>query len=295
MGSKTGARIALDRAPLKYPGLAPWEILLSESQERMVLAVDPAHRERLLEICRDYNVEATVLGEFTDDHHFTATYEGQTVMDLDMEFLHNGLPQRVMKAAWKKPVYAEPVIKETGDWNKLFAEVLSHLNVCSKEPIIRLYDHGVQGTNALPPFAGVAEDGPNNAAIMAPILGKPYGMIISHGLNPVLNVIQPYYGSLWSAAEATANAVASGANPEEMALIDNFIWPFPDEESLGALDLAVDACVDFPAPQVCPSSRKDSLSSTYRGRDGKVIKIPGSMHLCLRPDAGRFEVRFGGL
>ncbi len=291
MGSETGVRIALDRAPLKYPGLSPWEILLSESQERMVLAVDPAHRERLLEICRDYNVEATVLGEFTDDHHFTATYEGQTVMDLDMEFLHNGLPQRVMKAAWKKPVYAEPVIKETGDWNKLFAEVLSHLNVCSKEPIIRLYDHGVQGTNALPPFAGVAEDGPNNAAIMAPILGKPYGMIISHGLNPVLNVIQPYYGSLWSAAEATANAVASGANPEEMALIDNFIWPFPDEESLGALDLAVDACVDFSRATGMPFiSGKDSLSSTYRRRDGKVIKIPPVLCISVfgrMPDVSR--------
>ncbi len=275
MGSETGVRIALDRAPLKYPGLSPWEILLSESQERMVLAVDPAKRERLLEICRDYNVEATVLGEFTGDCHFTATYEGQTVLDLDMEFLHNGLPQRVMMAAWKKSVYAEPDIKETGDWGELYARVLSHLNVCSKEPIVRLYDHGVQGTNALPPFAGVAEDGPNDAAIVAPIHGKPYGMIVSHGLNPVLNMIQPYYGSLWSAAEATANAVASGANPEEMALIDNFIWPFPDEESLGALDLAVDACVDFSRATGMPFiSGKDSLSSTYRGRDGEVIKIP---------------------
>ncbi len=275
MGSEIGACIALDRAPLKYPGLAPWEILLSESQERMVLAVDPANWERLQEICRNYNVEATVLGKFTDDHHFTATYEGRTVMDLDMEFLHNGLPQRVMQAAWKRPALAEPEVEPPWDWGELFARVLGHLNVCSKEPIVRVYDHGVQGTNTLPPFAGVNGDGPNDAAIITPVYGKPYGMIIAHGLNPVLNIINPYYGSLWAAAEATANAVACGANPAEMALIDNFIWPFPDEESLGALDLAVDACVNFSRATGMPFiSGKDSLSSTYRGKDGKVIKIP---------------------
>ncbi|MCL6634283.1 MAG: phosphoribosylformylglycinamidine synthase, partial [Peptococcaceae bacterium] len=275
MGSETGARIALDRAPLKYPGLSPWEILLSESQERMVLAVAPEHVERLLDICRGYNVEATVLGEFTGDRRFTATYEGRTVLDLEMEFLHNGLPQRLMTAAWKRPRFEEPAPAPAGDWAGLFARVLGHLNVCSKEPIVRLYDHGVQGTNALPPFAGTDGDGPNDAVVLAPILGKPYGMIISHGLNPVLNMIDPYYGSLWAAAEAVSNAVACGANPREMVLIDNFIWPFPDEELLGALDLAVDACVDFVRATGMPFiSGKDSLSSTYRGKDGTVIKIP---------------------
>lgn len=275
MGSETGARIALDRAPLKYPGLSPWEILLSESQERMVLAVAPEHVERLFGICRGYNVEATVLGEFTGDRHFSATYEGQTVMDLDMEFLHDGLPQRLMKASWKRPCFEEPGATTTIDWSGLFARVLAHLNVCSKEPIVRLYDHGVQGTSALPPFAGTDGDGPNDAAILAPILGKPYGMVIAHGLNPVLNRIDPYYGSLWAAAEAVSNAVASGANPREMVLIDNFIWPFPDEDLLGALDMAVDACVDFVHATGMPFiSGKDSLSSTYRDKDGMVIQIP---------------------
>lgn len=275
MGSETGVRIALDRAPLKYPGLSPWEILLSESQERMVLAVAPEHVERLFEICRNYNVEATVLGEFTGDRRFTATYRESTVLDLEMEFLHNGLPQRVMKAAWKRPCFKEPEATTSGDWAGLFTQVLGHLNVCSKEPIVRLYDHGVQGTCALPPFAGVNGDGPNDAVILAPILGKPYGMVVSHGLNPVLNTIDPYYGSLWAAAEAVSNAVACGANPKEMVLIDNFIWPFPDEELLGALDMAVDACVDFVRATGIPFiSGKDSLSSTYRGKDGTVIKIP---------------------
>lgn len=275
MGSEIGVSIALDRAPLKYPGLAPWEILLSESQERMVLAVAPAHLEQLMEICKGYNVEATVLGEFTGDMRFNATYEGMTVMDLEMDFLHNGLPQRFMTAAWQRPAYSEPELQETKDWGDLFERVLSHLNVCSKEPIVRLYDHGVQGTSALPPFGGAHEDGPNNTAILTPLLGKPYGMIISHGLNPVLNMIDPYQGSLWAAAEAVSNAVSAGANPREMVLIDNFIWPFPDEDALGALDMSVDACVDFVRATGMPFiSGKDSLSSTYRGKDGTVIKIP---------------------
>lgn len=275
MGSETGANIALDRAPLKYPGLSPWEILVSESQERMVLAVAPENSGRLFEICQAYNVEATVLGEFTGDGRFTATYQGDIVMDLEMEFLHNGLPQRVMQASWKRTHFEEPPVSEIDDWAGLFNRVLGHLNVCSKEPIVRLYDHGVQGTNALPPFSGNEGSGPNDAVILAPILGKPYGMFISHGLNPVLNKIEPYYGSLWAAVEAVSNAVATGANPKEMFLIDNFIWPFPDEESLGALDMAIDACVDFSHATGMPFiSGKDSLSSTYRGKDGMVIKIP---------------------
>jgi phosphoribosylformylglycinamidine synthase len=275
MGSETGACIALDRVPLKYPGLAPWEILLSESQERMVMAVAPENVERLSVICRDYNVTATVLGDFTGDGRFTATYQNRKVLDLEMQFLHHGLPQRVLQAAWHKPVFEEPESTTAGDWTDLFSRVLGHLNVCSKEPIVRLYDHGVQGTCALPPFTGTNGDGPNDAVILAPLRGSSYGMVIAHGLNPVLNLIDPYYGSLWAAAEAVSNAVASGANPREMVLIDNFIWPFPDTELLGALDRAVDACVDFVRATGMPFiSGKDSLSSTYRGKDGNVIKIP---------------------
>jgi phosphoribosylformylglycinamidine synthase len=212
-------------------------------------------------------------------------------MDLEMAFLHDGLPQRLMTAAWQRPVHHEPTLQKTHNWSRLFACIMGHLNVCSKEPIIRLYDHGVQGTSTLPPFSGVHEDGPNNTAILTPLLGKPYGMIISHGLNPVLNMIDPYHGSLWAAAEAVSNAVSAGANPREMVLIDNFIWPFPDEDALGALDMSVDACVDFVHATGMPFiSGKDSLSSTYRGKDGTVIKIPPV--LCVSvfgriPDAAR--------
>ncbi len=275
MGSEVGVRVQLEKAPLKYSGLAPWEIWLSESQERMVIAVAAADAERMLEICRAHNVEATIVGEFTSNRRLMVTYEGAAVCDLDMSFLHNGLPQRVLTAHWSKPLFAEPSLALPNDWTLTYCRVLSHGNVCSKEPIVRLYDHGVQGTNALMPYSGVAHDGPNDATVLTPILGKPYGLVISHGLNPTLNRIDPYWGSVWAVAEALANLVAVGGNPREAWLIDNFIWPFPDEEALGTLDRSVDACVDvtnaFGIPFI---SGKDSLSSTYRGKDGTVIKIP---------------------
>lgn len=275
MGERTGVKIHLERAPLKYPGLAPWEIWLSESQERMALAVAPENLDRLLAICRDYNVEATAVGEFTNTGRLEVYYDNNCVCELDMEFLHHGLPQRTMTAV-KKPLTVEEREATTpDDWGRVCAGVMAHLNVCSKEPIVRVYDHGVQGSNALPPFGGLPGGAPNDAVVMAPVPGKQYGLVVSHGMNPVLNLTDPYAGSIWAAAEAVSNAVAAGADPANLVLIDNFIWPYPDEESLYDLDRAVDACTDFVKATGMPFiSGKDSLSSTYRARDGSVIKIP---------------------
>ena len=268
MGAETGARIYLDRAPLKYTGLAPWEILVSESQERMVAAVAPGDVPRFLEICREYNVEATVLGEYTDTGRFEAYYLDEKVLDLEMEFLHHGLPQRVLSCAYSEPDLVEPETSLPDDWEEVCCQVLSHLNVCSKEPIVRVYDHGVQGTNAIPPYGGIAGDGPNDAVLLTPLLGKPYAAVIAHGLNPVLNRIDPYWGAIWAATEAVSNAVAVGANPEDLVLIDNFIWPVPEGEFLAQLDRAVDACADFSRAVKMPFiSGKDSLSSTYKGKN----------------------------
>jgi phosphoribosylformylglycinamidine synthase len=203
------------------------------------------------------------------------SYQGEVVCSLDMDFLHHGWPQRAKQVAWQAPVFAEPDLPSSANWEEIYRQVMAHGNVCSKEPIVRMYDHGVQGTCALPPFGGVNGDAPNDAVILTPFLDQPYAVIISHGLNPVLNKINPYYGSLWAIAEAAANAIAVGANPRELMLIDNFIWPVPEENFLGAIDLAVDACVDFARATGMPFiSGKDSLSSTYRGKDNLVIHIP---------------------
>lgn len=279
IGEDTGVTIDLKKVPLKYQGLAKWETMLSESQERMVLAVDPSKIDELMKIFQKYNVEAVILGHFgaaTDGKkRLIVNYGEERIADLDYDFLKRGLPQRVMKAHYEKLVSEEPEITMPTDWNKVLKKILSHGNVCSKEPIVRQYDHQVQGANALTPFSGVNHDGPNDAAIITPILGKPYGMVVSHGLNPILNRIDPYWGSVWATVEGMANYVAVGGDPEKAMLINNYIWPFPDEESMGSLDRCVDAVVDCMNALERPViSGKDSLSSTYRGKNGEVIKIP---------------------
>lgn len=151
IGSETGVIVWLDRAPLKYSGLAPWEILLSESQERMVAAVDPKNVDQFIEICAAHNVEATIVGEFTSDHKFTVLYNNTAVCDLDMEFLKHGLPRRDAVAIAPKPNDSNALMPERFDLEHLITQVVAHPNVCSREPVVRQYDHQVQGTNALHP------------------------------------------------------------------------------------------------------------------------------------------------
>ena len=276
IGSMLGVNVYLERAPLKYSGLAPWEIWISESQERMVAAVAPEHVDAFLETCRSHNVEAVVLGEFTNTEKLFVSYAGEIVCDLSMDFLHNGLPQREMKACWQAPTYTpEPVLPLPTDWLGLLKRVMAHPNVCSRESVVRRYDHGVQGTNALSPYGGVYQDGPNDAVVLRPLADKPFGAIIAHGVNPILCRLNPYWGARWALTEALSNYVAVGGNPREVALIDNFIWPVPNEHHMGGLVMAVNACVDFAnAMEVDFVSGKDSLSGTYRGKDGTVIEIP---------------------
>ena len=277
MGEETGVKVDLSKAPLKYQGLSPWEIWVSEAQERMVLAVPQNKLKKLLDICKKYNVEAVVLGKFDNSKKLQVYFGKELVCNLEMQFLHHGLPQRIMKAVSPKVQLSvkTPVAPQTEkQWIDTLKKVLENGNICSKEPIIRMYDHSVQGTNDLQPYSGQLLDGPNDAVVLRPFLNKKCGMLISHGLNPVLNKIDPYYGSLWAAQEAVANYVATGGNYKDASLINNYIWPFPDEESLWSLDKSVDAVVDFMGALKIPViSGKDSLSSTYRGKDG-VIKIP---------------------
>lgn len=278
IGEDIGLTVDISKVPLKYSGLAPWEIWLSESQERMVAAVASGKVKEFLAVCHKYNVEATVLGEFDGSHSLTVNYGAQNVAEIDYEFLSEGLPQRVMKAYWKKERVAEIVPTSPKDdqvWVKRLKAVLAHGNVCSKEPIVRQYDHGVQGGNIVSPYGGVNQDGPNDALIIRPILNQPYGVVQSHGMNPIVNRIDPYEGTIWAIAEAATNYVSVGGDISEAAAVGNYVWPFPDEEAMGSLDRSVDAAVDMMGKLKLPViSGKDSLSSTYRGKDGQVIKIP---------------------
>jgi len=277
MGEDLGVHIDISKAPLKYQGLSPWEIWVSESQERMALAISKKSLKKFLQICKTYNVGATVLGVFTGKKKITITAGKEVVCNLDTEFLFYGLPQRVMIAKKPQNTISKNIKQKSLAKNleEVFLKVLANENISSKEPIVRLYDHTVQGTNAMQPFIGETLEGPTDAAVIRPILKKPYGMVLSHGLNPVLNNTDSYWGSIWASVEALSNYVAVGGNYKEASLINNYIWPFPDEEALWLLDRSVDAVVDimrtFKIPVI---SGKDSLSSTYRGKDGRVIKIP---------------------
>ncbi len=295
MGVETGVTVQLEKAPLKYQGLVPWEIFLSESQERMLIILPKKNLRKFFSICKKYNVEATEIAKFDNSKKLQVFYGKEKVGDLEMEFLYGGLPQRVMMA--KKPVIpanagiqlnklgSELDPRLRGDdkekaWIKLLEKILSSGDVNSKEPILRMYDHTVQGTNALSPFLGEGMDGPGDAAVIRPLLDKPYGMIVSHGLSPILTSIDPYWGSIWAATEAIANYVAVGGNYKDASLINNYIWPFPNEEWLGKLDICVDAVCDFmKALKIPVISGKDSLSATYRGKNGFVLNIPPT--LCI--------------
>src|SRR5581483_7642939 len=181
MGAQVGARVELSHAPLKYRGLAPWEIWLSEAQERMVLAVPPARLEQLLAICEIEEVEASVLGTFTGDRRLHVTYNGETVADLEMAFLHEGRPARTLEAVWQPPTAEEIAgyLTQPGasasrhgeysdDANQVLLPLLGHPTIASKEAIVRCYDHEVQGATVLKPLVGIAGDGPGDAAVLQP-------------------------------------------------------------------------------------------------------------------------------
>ena len=284
MGEKTGVAVHLEKAPLKYQGLSPWEIWVSELQERMLIILPPKNLKKFLEICKKYNVEATEIVEFDGSRKLQVYFNKKQVGDLEMTFLHGGLPQRVMRATYVKVTSPSRlhlnIPKTKKRWINHLEKILSHGNINSKEPILRMYDHNVQGTNALHPFTGVGMDGPNDAAVIRPLLDKPYGLVVAHGLNPVFTMMDPYWGSIWAGAEAISNYVAVGGDYKNASLINNYIWPFPDEEWLGKLDRCVDAVCNFmKALKIPVISGKDSLSATYRGSNGFVLHSPPT--LCI--------------
>ncbi|MBI2086351.1 phosphoribosylformylglycinamidine synthase subunit PurL [Candidatus Daviesbacteria bacterium] len=284
IGEDLGVWVDIKNAPVKYQGLAPWEIWVSESQERMIVVVEPKNLNKFIKICEKYNVEYSKLGEFDSSKKLQIFYGKEKLCDLEMDFLHHGLPKRILvaKKSANVPLKLNPFLLEGGGmrrnenwWVNMFKKVLSHGNVCSKEPIVRLYDHSVGGTNDLQPYSGENLDGPNDSVVLRPFLNKKYGVVISHGLNPILNNIDPYWGSIWACSEALSNFVAVGGDWREACLINNYIWPFPDEQSLWSLDRSVTAVCDFMKIFKLPViSGKDSLSSTYKSSSGKVIKIP---------------------
>ncbi len=294
MSEELGAKIQLENMPLKYPGLRPWEMWLSEAQERMVLAVPTGKLDALQAICDGQDVELTILGEFTGDGRLQIFYGDRLVGDLSEEFLHDGIPQRHMQAEWKRSSRrgempgssengqeksAEGISPDHGD---TLLKLLAHPNICSREETIRVYDHEIQGSTAVKPLVGVASIGPSDAAVLIPRdtqMETTKGVALSNGMCPQLTDIDPY-NMAWAAIdEAIRNGVAVGADPDQMAILDNFCWGNPNlPDRLGALVRCSQGCYDaavaFGTPYI---SGKDSLNNEYTGADGKKHAIPGTL------------------
>lgn len=285
MGADTGAVVNLDSAPLKYGGLKPWEIFVSESQERMVLAVPPERIDALISLCGQEDVQATVIGSFTDDGRLQVTYRGEsrvtervTVADLDMGFLHRGGPRIVRRAEWAPKPHTEPVGVDDKQLGDTLTRLLSAWSIASKEWVIRQYDHEVQGGSALKPLQGVANDGPGDASIVRPVLGSDKGVIVANGINPSYSDIDPYWMAASAIDEALRQITCVGGRVDRTALLDNFCWGNPDKpDRLGALVRAARACYDmavaFGTPYI---SGKDSFYNEFS--DGtQSIAIPQTL------------------
>ena len=295
MGEETGAEVHLERVPLKYEGLAPWEIWLSEAQERMVIAVPPENLEELMQICEAEIVEATVLGNFTDTHRLQVFYQDSVVADLDMNFLHKGIPQHVKNATWQPPQHKEMQSRDskTDNYNQDMLKLLASPNIVSKESVIRQYDHEVQGGIVIKPLVGVENDGPSDACVTTPIIGSEKAVIVANGINPKYSDVDPYLSAASAIDEALRNIIAVGGSIEKTALLDNFCWGNPDKpDRLGELVRAAKACYDIATAYGTPFiSGKDSLYNEYRDTTtGEQRAIPSTLlisAICVMPDINK--------
>ncbi len=278
MAEGVGADVELELVPLKYAGLEPWEIWLSEAQERMVVAVDPSKLADLQDRCDYYGVELADIGEFTGDGVLTVRSGGTPVLELTTDFLHDGRPQRQMTAAMPTPVRDAWIGREVDDPRATLLALLSHLNIASKADTIHRYDHEILGATAVRPLVGALADAPADGVVLAEPTDE-VGIAIGIGVNPWWGLHDPEAMAYGAVDEAMRNVVAVGADPDRVALLDNFSWGDPRREStLGELVAAVEGCcaasMAYRAPFV---SGKDSLNNEYTGADGKRHAVPPTL------------------
>ena len=280
MASTIGADIELSQVRLKYPGLAPWEIWLSEAQERMVLAVPSENISDLQKLCDTFDTELTDIGEFTGDGRLVVRYNNNIVVDMNNDFLHEGIPQRQLKAVISEQLIVDSEKLAIVDVKEKLLSLLSSPNIASKSSVIRIYDHEVQGGTVVKPLIGVEADAPSDAAIIKPIGTRGVkGIVLSNGINPEYGK-RDAYKMAWSVMdEAIRNAVAVGADPERIAVLDNFCWGDPlRPETMGTLVEACRGCHDAALFYGTPFiSGKDSLNNEYLGADGQRHAIPPTL------------------
>ncbi|WP_415061840.1 phosphoribosylformylglycinamidine synthase subunit PurL [Bdellovibrio sp.] len=292
-----GARLDLSKHPLKYGHLEYWEMLVSESQERMSYAVKPQNVPAFLQLAQDMGVEASVLGEFTHSGTFEVHHGDTPLASLDLHFLHEGLSRMKLKAHFEGPQaysefhreHAKKAMPENtaAGLGEVLKQVLASPNVASREPLVRYYDHEVQGATRLKPYGGKTQQGANDAGVLdLSVHGgeENNAVAVSNGLCPQFSYYDTYLMAQKAVDEAVRNLVATGVNPSKMALVDNFCWPDPvakssNPDALHKMAQLVRACEglykaaqDFSAPFV---SGKDSMKNDFIGKtkSGDTVKI----------------------
>ena len=279
MADGVGADVDLMHAPRKYPGLHAWEVWLSEAQERMVVSVRPTLLDEVMAVCAVHGVSAADLGCFTGDSRLVVRNGGDVVLELPTSFLHHGRPTRHMTAEMPVPdraVCSRRVLP--ADVGEVLMDLLAHPNIASKASTIHRYDYEVLGSTMVRPLTGAADDGPSDATVVARPVDQ-HGLAIGVGVNPWFGVHDPHRMALSVVDEAIRNVVAAGANPDRVALLDNFSWGDPRRAStLGALVAAVEGCCEAAVAHGAPFvSGKDSLNNEYLGADGTRHAIPPTL------------------
>jgi phosphoribosylformylglycinamidine synthase len=256
--SGCGCRVYLERVPLKQPGMAPWEIWTSESQERMLICVPPENLEKVVEIFEEEEVEATPVGEFIPERKLYVYHREELVGELELDFMFN-VPRIHRMATWRAPDLREPRLREPRDYASVLRSLLGMPNIASKESVIRTYDHEVKAITVLKPLQGALCDGPGDAAVLKPLYDSWRGIAISNGINPEYGKIDPYHMAASAIDEAVRNNLAVGGR--RIALLDNFVWGNPEKpDRLGGLVRAAKACYEVAVAYGTPFiSGKDSL------------------------------------
>jgi len=276
-----GCLMDLAKAPLKYDGLQPWEILVSEAQERMSFAVPPENIDEFTRIASLRNVEVSVLGEFTDSGKFHILYNEKTVAYLDLDFMHKGLPRMNLKAKWNPPKLEKAIVPDSDIAEDCF-ELISSLNICSNEFKARQYDHEVKGISVIKPFIGKCRDVQSDAVVSMPEPCSREGIILSSGILPRYSDIDTYHMMASVIDLAIRRVIAGGGNTDMIAGLDNFCWPDPvlsektpdGEYKLAQLVRANKALYDYTKAFKTPCiSGKDSMKNDCH-LGGVKISIP---------------------
>ena len=281
-----GCECELKDAPLKYEGLQPWEILVSEAQERMTLAVQPEKRAEFEALAKQRDVEVAFMGQYNDSGFFDVKYDGKVIASLDMDFLYEiGCPTLVMPGVWKKPSIPAPTVEAKDDYSETLTQLMGDLNICSREYKSRIYDGEVKGLSVVKPFVGVNANVPSDATVMRVEYNKDRGAVLAEGINPWFSDIDTYDMTASVIDEAVRRIIAVGGSLDRIAVLDNFCWPDPVESEKtpdGAYKMAQlvrsnKALYDYTTLYKTPAvSGKDSCKNDST-RGGKKISIPPTL------------------